>query len=191
MEGTMGEIRLFGGTFAPMYWQYCNGQLLSIAEYSALYALLGTTYGGDGVTTFALPNLQSRVAVGTGQMLGGSNYYLGEVAGVENEMLTLNQMPGHTHMLVENITASAGIPATNDEASASEPENTGYAIPSNGLAMYNPTATTGAAMGVSTGTYSATFTMSMSGGNTPHNNVQPYLGMNFIICVEGIFPSRN
>lgn len=192
MEGTIGEIRLFAGNFAPGNWSYCNGSLLSIAEYTPLFALIGTTYGGDGQTTFALPDMRSRVAVGTGQGLGMStNYELGQVGGIEDVTLLTSQMPAHNHFMSENLTATAAIPATNGDAATNEPSGTGYAITSNGLQMYNSAATPGVSMGGSTGSYTATMTMLPSGGSAPHNNIQPYQALNFIICLEGIYPSRN
>ncbi|MCB0696454.1 MAG: phage tail protein [Chitinophagaceae bacterium] len=189
MEGTMGEIRLFGGNFAPRNWAYCEGQLMSIAANTALFSLLGTTYGGDGRTTFGIPDLRSRVAVGVGQADSGTIYDLGEKGGIENETLTVSQMPSHTHDIAIHLTAQAGLPSYNDEANSSEPSGAGYALPNNDLEIYNVTANN--VMGTVTGTYNATVQMGNAGASYPHSNEQPSLGMNFIICTAGIFPSRN
>lgn len=185
MEGTIGEIRSFGGNFAPMAWALCQGQLMSIAQNTALFSILGTTYGGDGQSTFALPNLCGRVPVGEGSGPGLPTMTLGESAGSPNVTLTTNQMPQHNH--------SASAPtATAPAASAST-----TATPSASLAQ-GP-ATLGAAVSKSFGTPNSNLapptigapTIGLAGGSQPHNNMQPYLGMNFIICLEGIYPSRN
>jgi len=189
MNDTMGEIRLFGGNFSIRNWMLCEGQLLSITQYQALYSLLGTTYGGDGRTTFGLPDLRGRIAIGPGHSDFGTNYTLGQKGGIEYETLTDAQMPAHTHDIGGNLTAQAGLPLFNDEAGSSEPDGTGYAIPDNELEVYNSTANS--TMGVATGTFNATIQMLNAGGSQSHFNMQPFLGMNFIICIAGIFPSRN
>src|SRR3569833_1441849 len=97
MEGTIGEIRAFAGNFAPLNWQFCQGQTISIAQETALFAIIGTTYGGDGVSTFQLPNTQSRIVIGTGQGPGLPNYDLGEVLGEEGHSLQITEMPAHSH----------------------------------------------------------------------------------------------
>lgn len=189
MEGTMGEIRLFGGNFAPRNWAYCEGQLMSIVANTALFSLLGTTYGGDGRTTFGIPDLRSRTAIGAGPSDFGTDYALGQKGGIENETLTINQMPVHTHDIAINLTAQAGLPLYNDEANSSEPSGTGYALPNNDLEIYNPVANH--TMGAVQGSYDATVQMGNAGGSYPHSNEQPSLGMHYIICIQGLFPSRN
>lgn len=162
----LGEIRLFGFNFAPRGWALCNGQLMSISQNSALFALLGTTYGGDGITTFALPDLRGRVAIHQGQGPGLSSHVMGEVGGTETVTLTTNQMPSHAH----NPLGSAGAQTTNRPDGAAPAQGGNYSTPD----ASHPMATT-----------------SVVGGSQPHNNVQPYLTMNYCIAVTGIFPSRN
>ncbi|WP_400193058.1 phage tail protein [Hymenobacter sp. B81] len=179
MEEFIGIIKLFGGNFAPQGWAFCNGQLMSIAQNSALFSILGTTYGGDGVTTFGLPDLRSRVAVGMGQGPGLSNYVQGQMAGTENVTLLANQMPAHTHML--NASSQPG--ATNAPA---------------GGVLALPVGSTGGgeevtvnAFGTAPDTTLNPASVGVSGGNMPHENLQPYLALNYIICLEGIYPSRS
>jgi microcystin-dependent protein len=166
----LGSITLFAGNFAPRGYMFCQGQLLAISQNSALFALLGTIYGGDGQTTFALPNLAGRAAVHQGQGPGLSNYVIGQSTGVENVTLTSNQLPSHSHIVNASIAATIG----------AGPAGAVWAQPSSGLpyaaapnVAMNPAALTS------------------SGGNQPHENMMPFLVLNFIIAVEGIFPSRN
>ena len=167
----IGEIRMFGGNFAPRSFAFCDGQLLPISQYDALFALLGTTYGGDGFTTFALPNLPGRVPIHQGQASSGSTYAIGEQGGVESVTLTMQQMPGHGHVLdASTAPASATAqPGGSVTAQASAP-------------LY-----TDAGTSVSL----APQAMSSTGGTQPHENIAPYQCIHFIICLEGIFPSRN
>lgn len=177
MEGTIAEIRLFAGNFSPRSWAFCIGQLLSISEYDALFALLGTTYGGDGQNTFALPDLRGRVPVGTGQGPGLPSVELGEMAGNSTKNLLVSNMPAHTHAM----TASADGPTLNTASGnslASQSRANGGTMPN----VYAAGATSPVAMASQT---------SSSGGNQPFSIMQPYLGLNYIICLEGIFPSRN
>jgi microcystin-dependent protein len=179
MEGTIAEIRMFAGTFAPRTWLFCNGQIMPIAQNTAMFSLLGTTYGGNGQTTFAIPDFRGRVAVGTGTGPGLPNVQLGEVAGTPNVTLLSTQMPAHTHAVVGNVTPQAA----TDGILSSDPTGK-YNGPgkfySNGtdLASMAPIPATG-------------LTISAAGGSQPFSIMQPYLGMNYIICQFGIFPSRN
>ena len=173
MEGTIAEIRMFAGNFPPKNWLFCNGQIMSIAQNTALFSLLGTTYGGNGQTTFALPNLQGRVPVGTGTGPGLSNVQLGQVAGTENNTLTVANLPAHNH----TMNASSDVASTGTPAGSSLGVNA-----RGGITPFAPGATNQVAMGSTTGS---------AGSNSPVNNMQPYLGMNYIICQFGIFPSRN
>jgi microcystin-dependent protein len=178
MEGTIAEIRLFAGNFAPRSWAFCQGQILSIAQNTALFALLGTTYGGNGQTTFALPDFRGRVAIGTGQGPGLAPIILGQAAGEASVTLITTQIPAHNHP----ISGSASGLANNANPTGN---SLGIGVVSSGNApvnMYN-TAAPSAALNAQT--------CGLTGGNQPHNNMQPYLGMNYIICLEGIFPSRN
>ena len=182
MEGTIGEIRMFAGSFAPRAWAFCQGQLMSIDQNPALFSLLGNTYGGDGQVTFGLPDFQGRVGVGTGQGSGLSNYVLGQVGGSESTTLLLTNLPAHTHgfsasasMACHTGAGNADSPANNIPAGSATDENYGAASAADAtMAPFAVSGNTGPA-----------------GGSQPFSNVQPYLGMNFIICLEGIYPSRN
>ncbi len=177
MEGTIAEIRMFAGNFAPRNWAFCSGQIMPISQNTALFSILGTTYGGNGQSTFALPDLRGRVPVGTGQGPGLPYVTLGEVSGIPTNTLNLSQIPAHTHAM----TASADGPTLNTAAGnslASQSRANGGTMPN----VYAPGATSPVAMASQT---------SASGGNQPFSIMQPYLGMNYIICLYGIFPSRN
>jgi microcystin-dependent protein len=178
MEGYIAEIRMFAGNFAPRSWAFCQGQILSIAQNTALFSLLGTTYGGNGQTTFALPDLRGRTAVGTGQGPGLSNIDLGQVAGAPSVTLTIVNMPAHTHTLAGTLAMGAQSGAGNSIS----PTNN---YPAAGTNLYS--ATQDAQMAPLNGTLTA----SNAGGSQPFSIMSPYLGMNYIICLEGIFPSRN
>jgi microcystin-dependent protein len=169
MDPFIGQILLVPYNFAPRGWALCNGQLLPIAQYTALFSLLGTTYGGNGQTTFALPDLRGRVPVGSGQGPGLQNYDLGAIAGTETVTLLQSQMPAHTHV----VQASIG----NSSAS---PEN---AFPGSDTqtSIYDGAASTTMNPAV----------IGPAGGSQPHGNLQPYQVLNYIIALEGIFPSRS
>jgi len=170
-EPFIGEIKLFAGNFPPRGWQFCQGQLLSIAQNTALFSILGTTYGGNGQTTFALPDLRGRVPMQPGQGPGLSPRTLGEQAGSETVTLLYNQMPAHTHsLLASNATGVSSTPEGYYLA-AVDPSELAFATGTN--------ATMGAA------------SIGAAGGSQPHNNMQPFLCVNFIIAIEGIYPSRN
>lgn len=183
MEGYISEIRIFAGNFEPLSWAFCQGQLMSIAENTALFALIGTTYGGDGQTTFALPDFRSRVPIHTGQGPGLSAYVLGQTGGSETNTLTANNVNGHTHV----VTGNAGIVSATGDGQAASPVNNFPA--NNGDAIYgSATDNSSLAPASLSGISVAPQTPS---GNNPINNIQPYLALNFIICLEGIFPSQN
>lgn len=172
MDGVLAVIWMFAGNFAPRNWAFCHGQLLPISSNTALFSLLGTTYGGDGRTTFQLPDFRSRVAVGQGQGPGLANYNLGQRGGTENVTLTTNQIPNHSHP-----TQVAVSTATGEEA------NINGQFLSSHAGAFNEDPTSGAVLGgVSSGN---------TGGSQSHTNIQPYLAMNYVICFAGIFPSRN
>ncbi len=166
----LGEIRMFGGNFAPYGWALCNGQLLSISQNTALFSLIGTYYGGDGVTTFALPNLQSRIPLHQGQGVGLSPYVIGQNGGTENVTLTSQQMPQHNHS-VQVFNAPGNTNKAGGNYLADSTSGNAY------QAAQNSTLNTGA--------------VSFSGNSQPHNNIQPYLCITFIIALQGIYPSRN
>lgn len=178
----LANVTIFAGNFAPRGWAFCQGQLVSIAQNSALFSLIGTIYGGDGQVTFALPDLRSRVAVHAGQMPGGSTYVIGEVAGVESVTLTTGQMAAHNHAFV----SAAGNPTANSAAGAlSDPTNAVPAVIS--AANVYAAAGTGSVMA----TFNCSTTTAPTGQNQPFTLQSPYLAMNYVICMEGIFPSRN
>jgi microcystin-dependent protein len=168
----LAEIRLFPYNFAPRGWAFCQGQLLSIAQNTALFALVGTTYGGNGITTFGLPDLRGRVAVHVGQGPGLSPYVLGQVGGTETVTLTSAQIAPHSH--TPNCLNAPG--------NKPEPNNNVWATDLGGNPQYG---TTKAA-----GTMAANI-IGPSGGGQAHNNIQPYLALNYCIAMQGIFPSRN
>lgn len=180
-EPFLGEIKMAGFNFAPKGYAFCNGQILSIAQNSALFALLGTTYGGDGRVTFGLPNLSSRVPLHQGTGPGLSAKFMGEAAGTEVINLVQQQLPSHTHTVVVQPAASG------EDADSGSPVGRVPAVPyAGGTAVNAYTATPSGAMAPS-GTGSA----SPTGGNQPHNNVQPSLVVNFVIALAGIFPTRS
>ncbi|WP_317130654.1 phage tail protein [Echinicola soli] len=184
----MASIKMFAGTFAPRGWMYCEGQLLPISQYQALFSLLGTTYGGDGRTTFALPDLRGRVPVGPGHGPGLSDYRLGQKGGVETNTLMTTNLPSHGHSLAPvTIKASASqateqIPGTNGANTIAAPMATGR--PAQGFNSEAPS------VSLNTGNQTVSET-GLTGGSIPVNNIQPYTSISFIICVQGIFPPRD
>ena len=179
MEGTIATIMMFAGTFAPKNWVLCNGQTLNIASNTALFSLVGTTYGGNGTTNFGLPNLQGRLAIGAGQGPGLSLYDLGETGGSTSATMTTAQMPAHPH-----TGGAVTIPLTNTVASVEQASNNILATPT-----ADTYATAGTTPTVNYGGFSAT--ADIQGGSQPFAIEQPYLAMNYVICQFGIFPSRN
>ncbi|MGN6518457.1 MAG: phage tail protein [Dokdonella sp.] len=166
----MSEIRLFSFSFAPRGWALCSGQILPIQQNQALFSLLGTTYGGNGVTTFALPNLQSRVPMHAGQGSNLSSRTLGELGGAESHTLTVSEMPAHQHALAATSAPPSG-----------GPSNALLATPTTAK-PYRVSASQMTSLGTSTG---------VGGGSQPHPNMQPYLTVNFAIALQGVYPSRN
>jgi microcystin-dependent protein len=175
----LGTIQSFAFNYAPKGWLQCNGQTLPINQYQALFSLLGTTYGGNGIQTFALPNLQSRTPLGYGNGFNG-NYVLGENGGTENVTLTLNEMPSHNHLLQGNTTVGSTDTPTASTSLANG-TNAGTPGPFNVL-MYTNNAPNN---------HQYTGTIGNNGGSQPHANLMPYLTINFCIAMVGIFPSRN
>ena len=164
----IGQIQSFGFNFAPRGWAFCNGQLLAIAQNTALFSLLGTTYGGNGQTNFALPNLQGRTSMHFGQGPGLSPYTIGQQAGVETVTLNVSQMPMHNHLV--NASSGTKVNAT--------PSNSNLG----GATIYTTAAVDSTLNPLTVG---------MAGGSQPHQNMQPYLVINWCIALVGIFPSRN
>lgn len=177
-EAYLGEIRMFAGNYAPQGWMLCNGQTLQIQQYNALFAVIGATYGGNGTTTFMLPNLCGRVPLGMGQGAGLTNRPLAQSGGEENNTLTPAQLPPHTHPLY----ASSTVGTTNTPSSGvmlSAPSGTGSTATKVYAASSNPNVQlSGSSMGNNTASAQA------------HNNMMPYVTINFIICVQGFFPTR-
>ena len=164
----IGEIRMFGGNFAPAGWALCKGQLVPISENDALFTLIGTTYGGDGQETFALPNLQSRIPIHQGQGPGLSNRVLGEMAGVESVTLTTQQMPTHNHAMVASLNVGGSANPQGQLLGAGTNVQFFRAIAPNANMAPN--------------------IISPAGGSQPHENLMPYLCVNYIISLFGLFP---
>jgi microcystin-dependent protein len=184
MEGTIGEIRMFAGTFAPRTWALCNGQLISISTNTALFSILGTTYGGNGQTNFALPDFQGRVAVGTGTGPGLPNMQLGQKAGSPTVTLTTANMPAHNHVVVGNITLHA-----NADSNGLNVDPTNRYLAQSSATIYSNVNADLVAM--NPGAITNTLQTGIAGGSQPFSIMPPYLGMNYIICMFGIFPSRD
>ena len=186
----LGMIILVPYNFAPRGWAFCQGQLLPISQNTALFALLGTQYGGNGQTTFALPNLQGRVPIGQGQGAGLSNYSLGQVGGVETVTLTVNQMPAHTHVITPG-----GLAATsrvkNAAGNRQTPVGNVPAIEAAGVTATYSDQVPDTSMGAGAIAISGNPTAATAGGSQPFDNLQPYLTMSYCIALQGIFPSRN
>lgn len=181
MDEYMGIIKIFAGNFAPRGWLTCNGQLLPISQYSALFSLLGTTYGGDGVRTFALPNMQSRMPIGMGQGPGLSYYVEGQLGGTESVTLIAPNLPAHVHQVVGNLSVKCNGNATN----ADTPEGA-YMAPASAQ-IYNDSAAGGF---MAADAVSINLPTTVVGSNIPVGIMNPYIAMMYIICVEGIYPSR-
>lgn len=194
-QAFVGEIKLLGFGWAPRGFMLCAGQTLAINAQTALFSLLSTAYGGDGVSTFKLPDLRSRAAFGQGQGLGLSNYQLGQTGGVEHTTLSIANMPVHNHLLTGQITATPTVAVTSVVADQANP--TGNVLAkgrdaTTGAIMqnYSDTAATGTLGGVSC-TVSNTLAVGTSGGSTPFSVLNPSLAINYVIAIEGIYPSRN
>ncbi len=172
MTPYIGQITLVGFNFAPQGWALCNGQLLQISQNDALFALIGTTYGGDGQNTFALPNLQSRIPIHQGQGSGTSNYVLGQLSGTESVSLTVAQLPSHGHTaqcLSASSTSKSPVAAIWGRATTDTPYQSAE---------------------VGAGSMAAG-AIGPAGGNQPHPNLMPYQALNYIIALAGVFPSQS
>ncbi|UKM65738.1 tail fiber protein [Flavobacteriaceae bacterium GSB9] len=171
-EGFIGEIRMFAGNFAPRNWAFCDGQLLPISQNQALFSILGTTYGGDGRTTFALPDLRGRVAIHPGAGTGLSTYVQGQKGGTETNTISVSQMPSHSHQV--NAVAEDG---TESTPTSNLPAGT--KVLDKEYSQDTPNTTMNSEM------------IEPEGDGQPINNIQPYGTVNYIICLQGIFPSRS
>jgi microcystin-dependent protein len=176
-EPFLGQIMLVGFNFAPQGWAFCDGSLLSISQNTALFSLLGTTYGGNGTTTFALPDLRGRAALGFGNGPGLSPYVLGQSTGSETVTLTAGQMPAHNHLVAANAANGNVLSPSGADLAQSEgrggPSNTYSTPPMTAPVTLDPA------------------TVQPSGGSGPHPNIQPVLALNYIIALQGIYPSRS
>jgi microcystin-dependent protein len=178
VEPVIGEIRMVSFNFAPKGWALCNGQLLAINQNQALFSILGTTYGGDGRTTFALPNLQSRVALSF-----DNSHQLGSVGGEESHTLTTSEMPMHIHS-TNGITTS--VQCNKNAGNQSVPSANYPAVNTSRGNEYSSTANASSGLMTNSGVLT-----NSTGGTQPHSNLQPYIVVNYIIALQGIFPLRN
>ncbi|WP_418263799.1 phage tail protein [Flavobacterium faecale] len=187
MDPFIGEIKMFGGNFAPRGWAFCEGQILPIAQNQALFSILGTIYGGDGRVSFALPDLRGRVSMHPGQGPGLSDYRLGQNGGAEINILNVAQMPSHNHIATGTIKASTADGTTNDPA--------GNVLAAGKTAVERATFVDSniytAAANTAMASNAVSVTVGNNGGNQPINNMSPYLTVNYIIALEGVFPSRS
>ncbi len=184
MEPFLGEILAFGFNFAPRGWAHCDGQILPINQNQSLYSLLGTTYGGDGRTSFALPDLRGRVPMGFGQGAGLSNRPLGQKSGQQTVVLAANQIPSHTHSA--STTTQTVVEVSNENGGESIANGQFLA---NQIGAFSEDGSPGAALGGVTSTSDTT--ISPTGGSQDHNNIQPFQVINYCIALQGLFPSRN
>lgn len=183
MSQTLAEIRLFAGNFAPRGWAFCHGQLLPINTNQALFSLLGTIYGGDGRTTFALPDLRGRAPVSPGQGPGLSDYAEGQRRGSEDNFLDITNLPPHTHATSASVQAAPGDGTTGTaDGNALAHEARGNTVPN----IYNSNAPS-----VNMAAGAANVQLGNAGASQGINNMQPYLALNYIIALQGLFPSRN
>ncbi|WP_106791919.1 phage tail protein [Aquimarina sp. Aq78] len=184
MEGMIGEVRMFAGNFAPRTWAFCEGQLIAISQNTALFSILGTIYGGDGRTTFALPDLRGRVPIGPGNGPGLPSYREGQKGGAPTNILNVTQLPSHNHIgavKVSSGNATQSI-ATNGASIATPGIGSGRSFsPTEGFNTASPDVTLNSNSVVTGNT----------GGNQSINNMQPFLSVYYIICLQGVFPSRN
>ncbi|GGH72095.1 microcystin-dependent protein [Filimonas zeae] len=204
-DGTMAEIRCFAGNYAPKYWALCAGQTMNLSTNQALFALLGTVYGGNGSTNFKLPDLRGRIPVGTGTSQSlGLTFTLGQIGGEENHTLITSEMPQHTHAVA--VTQGTGSPAVsitlNGSSSSGNTTNPANALSatddsSGNIVFFAPSGSTKVAMAPNSVTVSNLVsgvpgvTIGTAGATQAHSNLQPLAVLNYIICVQGVFPSRN
>ncbi len=194
MEPFIGQILIFGGNFPPRGWAFCHGQLLSIAEHQALFSLLGTIYGGDGRTTFALPDLRGRTPIGFGQGPGLRNHRIGEKSGSEEVTLSVNQLPAHTHAATGNLSGKARLMTSLEDANTTDPANNSIAEPDS-TKLYStnlPDHLTSMHDGtIDTSGLRVQVSVENSGSGQAHSNMQPSIALNYIIALVGIYPSRS
>ncbi|MFB9326036.1 phage tail protein [Paenibacillus aurantiacus] len=194
MEAFVGMIMPWPMNWAPVDWLPCDGRELNIQQYAALYSLIGVTYGGNATTNFKLPDLRGRVPVGMGQQPGGANYVIGTVGGTETTTLTNSQLPPHNHTFSGTANVSIGAPANTGDATTNTPAaNTSLSVAKDSSGdvanIYNTTAPTMMTASMNA-TASVSGTTGVAGTGMPFSNVQPYQTINYIICVNGLYPQR-
>ncbi len=185
----IGEIRIFTGNFAPRNWMLCEGQTLQISQNSALFAVIGTIYGGDGRSTFALPDLRGRKAVGAGNGPGLTNIMVGSKGGAEKVSLNVNQIPSHTHTADVSVTTTVKIPVNSTESSSTLPSS--KYLGKTTVATYIDEPGTDEYLADPEVTTEASITLGTSGNSQPHENRDPFLAVNYIIAIDGTMPARN
>lgn len=195
-ESFIGQISLFANNYAPRSWAYCDGQLIAISQNNALFSILGTIYGGDGRTTFALPDLQGRVALHAGRGPGLTDRRLGQKGGGNSVTLTTTQMPSHSHQATLESGSSAmpatTVPGTTTVPGGNIPATADIEVRGGGQTTGNIYAPAAAAdSNLSPAAVSGTVTIAHDGGSQAHNNMQPFIGISYVICMFGIYPSRN
>ncbi|WDV45720.1 tail fiber protein [Clostridiaceae bacterium M8S5] len=200
-EGFIGEIRMFAGNFAPKGWAFCNGQIMSISSNQALFSILSTTYGGDGRTSFALPDLRGRVAIGTGEGAGLSGKVLGQRGGVEYVKLSAHEMPTHTHAATTScnidISATGTIKCTNGGVDTNNPEGNNISQSKSTTKVYSDGESNkrmkegNVDINIDQTNFNLSTQITEAGGNNPHTNMQPYSCINYIICIDGLYPPKN
>ncbi|MEM1323716.1 MAG: tail fiber protein [Bacteroidota bacterium] len=188
MNGYIGEIRMFGGNFAPRSWAFCYGQLLSIAQNTALFSIIGTIYGGDGRTTFALPDLRGRIPYSTGNGPGLPSVRMGQRGGTETNTMTILTMPSHSH-LIQVTKAEVKLPVSIAAADENSPNEAFLTTQTN--EFYSSAATAGQFYGPGSTISNLSLTDTPTGSQQSYNDMAPVLALNYIICLQGIFPSRN
>lgn len=175
----LAEVTMFGFNFPPKGWAFCNGQLMSISQNTALFSLIGTYYGGDAKSTFALPNIQGMAVLGQGQSPGTSQYSVGETTGTEYETLLTSEIPAHNHSFTATSTAGTTLTSSGNQlaqafSGGKQASYTGNYLNANAANVtMSPAAT------------------NVTGGSQPHNNMQPYLTLNFCIALQGVYPPRS
>lgn len=192
MEGTIATVTQFGPNWAPRTWALCEGQLIAISTNTALFSLIGTIYGGDGRTTFALPDLRGRCALGTGAGPGLTPRTVGQRSGTETVTLTSLNLPSHNHAVITQNAGHVAVPVNVEAGQADEPSPGAGVLTNSGTETYSSTASVNAMYSGSPLAVSGLqLETGLAGGNQPFNNMQPFLAISSIICMQGIFPSRS
>lgn len=181
MEGVIGYVTGFAGNFAPKNWSFCQGQIVNIASNTALFSILGTVYGGNGTTTFGLPDLRGRAIVGVGTGPGLSSYALGQMSGTETQTMNITQLPAHVHP----VAIVAANPSTDDTGALTAASGNVYGRDAEGNTPYS------SSPNVNMGTLTGSITMSSVGSSQAFNILRPIMGMNQVICLRGVYPARN